>query len=162
MTDMNKKFTQDEELSEFTDRVLKGQMNHSVSNSDEELRGLEETILRLHNNMPSSSLEESTKKQMLVRLNARIRREKEQPQKMSFWAALFNSQWLRNPSRPQFATAVGILVIVITAVVVSPSLSGSSGGSTIIGTAFSGSNGFILPAILLGLIVLILWLKRKG
>jgi hypothetical protein len=161
MTDINKKFSQDDELSEFTDRVLKGQMKHTASDSDEEMRGLEETILRLHNNMPSSSLEESTKKQMLVRLNARIRREKEQPQKMSFWASLFSSEWIRNPSRPQFAAALGIIALVIAAVVVSPALSGSSGGSTIIGTALSGSNSFILPAVLLGLIVLILWLKRR-
>jgi hypothetical protein len=98
---------------------------------------------------------------MLVRLNARIRREKEHPQKMSFWASLFSSEWIKNPSRPQFTAALGIIILVIAAVVVSPGLSGSSGGSTIIGTALSGSNSFILPAVLLGLIVLILWLKRR-
>jgi hypothetical protein len=156
MTDTNKKFLQDEELSDFTDRVLKGQMKNTASDSDEELRGLEETILRLHSNMPSSPLEESTKKQMLVRLNARIRREKQQPQSRSFWASLFNA----TPSQPKFALAIGVIALLIAAVIVGPSLTGS-GGSTVIGTAFSGSNSFILPAILLGLIVLILWLKRK-
>jgi hypothetical protein len=156
MTDINKKFSQDEELSNFTDHVLKGQMKNIASDSDEELRGLEETILRLHSNMPSSSLEESTKKQMLVRLNARIRREKQQPQRKSFWASLFDS----TSSQPKFAMAVGVITLVITAVILSPSLPGS-GGSTVIGTAFSGSNSFILPVILLGFIVLILWLKRR-
>jgi hypothetical protein len=160
MTDTNKNFSQDEELSEFTDRVLKGQMKHTASNSNEELRSLEETILRLHNNMPSSSLEESTKKQMLVRLNARIRREKQFPQKRSFWASLFNMEWMQNPSRLQLAGAIGVLALIITAVVFSPGLM-ETGGNTTIGTALSGSSGFILPTILLVLIVLILWLKRR-
>jgi hypothetical protein len=160
MTDTNKKFSQDEELSEFTDRVLKGQMKHTASDSNEELRDLEETILRLHSTMPSSSLEESTKKQMLVRLNARIRREKEFPQKRSLWASLFNMEWMRNSSRLQFAGAIGVIALIITAVVFSPGLIGT-GGATTIGTALSGSNGFVLPTVLLGLIVLILWLKRR-
>lgn len=160
MTDSNKKFSQDEELSEFTDRVLKGQMKHTASASNEELRGLEETILRLHNNMPSSSLEESTKKQMLVRLNARIRREKELPQKRSLWASLFNMEWMRSPSRLQFAGAIGVIALIITAVVYSSGLMETDGATTI-GTALSGSNSFILPIVLLGLIVLILWLKRR-
>jgi hypothetical protein len=160
MTDTNKNFSQDEELSEFTDRVLKGQMKHTASDSNEELRSLEETILRLHNNMPSSSLEESTKKQMLVRLNARIRREKEFPQKRSFWASLFNMEWMQNQSRLQFAGAIGVIALIITAVVFSPGLI-ETGGNTTIGTALSGSSSFILPTVLLGLIVLILWLKRR-
>ncbi len=157
MTDSQKKFSQDEELSDFTDRVLKGQMKNTASAPDEELHGLEETILRLHNNMPSSSLEESTKKQMLVRLHARIRREGQQPQKRSFWASLLQTI----QSQPKFAMAtIGGIAILITAVILSPSLA-SDGSSTTIGTALSGSNSFILPVILLGLIVLILWLKRR-
>ena len=160
MTDTNKKFSQDEELSDFTDRVLKGQMKQTTSNSNEELRGLEETILRLHSNMPSSALEESTKKQMLVRLNARIRREKEQPQKKSFWTFLFNTEWLGNQSRSQFVAAMGVLAILIVTVILSPGLAGLGGSSTT-GSALSGSSSFILPAVLLGLIVLILWLRNK-
>jgi hypothetical protein len=160
MTNMNKKFSQDEELSEFTDRVLKGTMKHTASDSDEEMHSLEETILRLHNSMPASSLEESKKKQMLVRLNARIRREKEIPQQSSFWNSLFNLESIRSSSRVQFAGAIGVIALIITAVVFSPGLI-ESGGATTIGTALSGSNGFILPAVLLGLIVLILWLKRR-
>lgn len=152
MTDMNKKFSQDEELSEFTDRVLKGQMNHTVSNSDEELRGLEETILRLHNNMPSSSLEESTKKQMLVRLKARIRREKEQPQKTSFWASLFNT--------PKLSLAVGILAILITAVILSPTL-GIGDPSTTIGTAFNSNFSIFIILGLVAVVIGIFWSVRR-
>ncbi len=158
MTDTNKNFSQDKELSDFTDRVLKGKTKKTASDSNEELRGLEETILRLHSTMPSSSLKESTKKQMLVRLNARIRRE--QPQKKSFWDSLFDTEWMRNQSRPQFVAAIGIIAVLILAVVISPSL-GMGGSSTTTGTALSGSYSIALPLILFGLIVLILWIKRK-
>ena len=157
MTDNKKQFSQDEELSEFTDRLLNGQMKNTASDSNEELRDLEETILRLHSVMPNTSLEESQKKQMLVRLNARIR--KEQTQKKSFWASLFNVEGMQNHSRPQFMAAIGILAILVTAVIISPIL-GMDGTSTT-GTALSGTHGFILPAILLGFIILILWINRK-
>jgi hypothetical protein len=156
MTDMNKKFTQDEELSDFADRVLKGQMKHSASNSDEEMRGLEETILRLHNNMPSPSLEESTKKQMLVRLNARIRREKAQPQKMSFLASLFNTP----RPQPKFALAIGILAILITAVILSPTL-GIGDPSTTIGTAFNSNSSIFIVLGLVVVVIGVLWSVRR-
>jgi hypothetical protein len=155
MTDINRKFSQDEELSNFTDQVLKGQMKNIESHSNEELRELEETILRLHNTMPSSKLEESTKKQMLVRLNARIRREKEQPQKKSFWASLFDMR-----TRPLFVLTIGVMTLVVLAVIISPNLGIDGSGSTI-GTALSASKNIILPAILLGLIAIILWVTRK-
>ncbi len=156
MTDTNKKFSQDEELSDFADRVLKGQMKTTTSDSNEELKNLEETILRLHNSMPSSPLPDSTKKQMLVRLNARIRREKGQPEKKSFWASLFDG----SQSRPQFITAIGVIALLIVAVVISP-IVGTDGSSTTVGTALTASRGILLPAILLGLIAIILWIKRK-
>lgn len=158
MTDNKKQFSQDEELSEFADRLLNGQMKNTASDPNEELRDLEETILRLHSVMPNTSLEESQKKQMLVRLNARIR--KEQTQKKSFWASLFNAEGVQNNSRPQFMAAIGILAILVTAVIISPIL-GMDGTSTIPGTALSGTRGFILPAILLGFIIVILWINRK-
>jgi hypothetical protein len=156
MTDTNKKFLQDEELSDFADQVLKGQMKTTTSDSNEELKNLEETILRLHNNMPSTSLADSTKKQMLVRLNARIRRERDQPEKKSFWASLFIGQ----PSRSQFITAIGVIALLIVAVGMSPVL-GTDGSSTTVGTALTASRNILLPALLLGLIAIILWIKRK-
>ena len=97
MTDNKKQFSQDEELSEFADRLLNGQMKNTASDSNEELRDLEETILRLHSVMPNTSLEESQKKQMLVRLNARIR--KEQTQKKSFL-------YLPNIRKPGFDSTI--------------------------------------------------------
>ena len=157
MTDNKKQFSQDEELSEFADRLLNGQMKNTASDSNEELRDLEETILRLHSVMPNTSLEESQKKQMLVRLNARIR--KEQTQKKSFWASLFNAEGMQNHSRPQFMAAIGILAILVTAVIISPILGIDDTSTT--GTALSGTHGFILPAILLGFIIVILWINRK-
>jgi hypothetical protein len=159
MTDTHKKLSQDEELSDFADRVLKGQTRDIASGSNEELRQLEETILRLHSVMPSSPLEESTKKQMLVRLNARIR--KEQSQKKSLWGSIFDTDWLQNQSRSQFAAVAGIIALLLVAVVISPTLGTGGDSSPITGTAFTGSYGIILPFVLFGLIILILWIKRK-
>lgn len=156
MTDNNRNFSQDEELSNFTDRVLKGQMKNIESDSSGEMHKLEETILRLHNTMPSSTLEEATKKQMLVRLNARIRREKELPQRKSLWASLFD----QTQSRLQFVIATGVIALLILAVAISPEL-GTGGSPSTVGTALTASRNIILPAILLGLIVMILWIKRK-
>ena len=157
MTDFNKQLSQDEELSEFTDHVLKGQMKNTASDSAEELRDLEETVLRLHNTMPSSSLEESTKKQMLVRLNARIR--KEQTQQKSFWASLFDFHWIQNQSRTQFVAAIGIIAILVIAVIISPAL-GTDGSSTT-GTAFNSKYSILIITGLIALIFGILWSVRR-
>lgn len=160
MTDINKQFPQDEKLSEFTDQVLKGQMNKPASNSTEELQGLEETILRLHSTLPTTSLEESAKKQMLVRLNARVRREKEQPQKKSFWASLFDTEWMRNQSRPQFAATIGIIAILVVAVIISPAL-GDGGSSTTVGTAFNSNSSIFIVIGLIAVILGVLWSIRR-
>ena len=160
MTDINRNSTQDEELSDFTDQVLNGQMKNTASDVNEELQGLEETILRLHQNMPSAPLEESTKKQMLVRLNARIRRERGQLEKRSFWTSLLDMLGLRGQSRPQFVLALGVIALLIMAVVISPVL-GTGGSSPTVGTALTTSRNILLPVLLLGLIAIILWAKRK-
>jgi len=153
MSDTNKNFSQDEELSDFTDHVIRGQMKNIAADSNEELRGLEETILRLHSNMPSTSLEESTKKQMLVRLNARIRREKEQPKKKSLWAFLTESQ-------PQFSIAIGIIAILIISIVISPSLTGFGGSSTTVGTALNSNSNIFVAIGLIAVIIGIIWSVR--
>lgn len=157
MTDNKKQFSQDEELSEFADRLLNGQMKNTASDSNEELRDLEETILRLHSVMPNTSLEESQKKQMLVRLNARIR--KEQTQKKSFWASLFNAEGMQNHSRPQFMAAIGILAILVTAVIISPILGIDDTSTT--GTALNSSPNLFLIIGLIAVVVCILWFARK-
>lgn len=162
MTDINKQKTQDEQLGEFTDRVLKGQMKNSASDSNEELRGLEETVLRLHNSMPApASLEESEKKKMYVRLNARIRRESEKEvQKKSFWSSLFSAKWMNSQSRPQIGMAIGVFAVLIVAAVISPAL-GYLSPSTATGTALTRPQNITLAFVLIGLMAIALLIKRK-
>ena len=157
MSDTNKNFSQDEELSDFTDHVIRGQMKNIAADSNEELRGLEETILRLHSNMPSTSLEESTKKQMLVRLNARIRREKEQYKKKSFWESFGK---LQAPSRLQFTVVLGVIAILVVTMIISPIL-GNSGSSTTVGTALNSNSNIFVAIGLIAVIIGIIWSVRR-
>jgi hypothetical protein len=157
MTDNNKNFSTDEELSDFADHVLKGQMKNTASDSNEELRGLEETILRLHNNMASSALEESTKKQMLVRLNARIRREKEQVKKKPFWTFFKESGPQFNS---QFLVVFGVIALLIVTMVISPLLE-NGGSSTTVGTALNSNSNIFISVGLVAIIIGILWYMRR-
>ncbi len=157
MTNIKKQPSQDEQLGDFADRVIKGQIKNTASDSNEEMHGLEETVLRLHNSMPSYTLEESAKKQMYVRLNARVRREHEKTgQKDSFWKILFSTEWLR----PGFAITAGVVALLIAAVILSPSL-GSAGSSTTVGTALNPNSNSLIVIGLVVLILGILWFSRR-
>lgn len=157
MTNIKKQPSQDEQIGDFADRVIKGQMKNTASDANEELHGLEETVLRLHNSMPTSSLEESAKKQMFVRLNTRIRRENEKAgQKDSFWKTLFNTEWLR----PGFAITAGMVALLIAVAILSPNL-GSVDSSTTVGTALNPNSNLFIVIGLVVIILGILWFSRR-
>jgi hypothetical protein len=147
----------DEKLSAFADQVLNQQMDKPASAPTDDLRGLEETILRLHNSISNTELEEAAKKQMLVRLNARLRREQAQGKK-SFWQKIFDTEWTHTQSRMQFVAAVGVIATLAAIAILTP---GPANGSSNIGTAFNISQSIWAPIVLVGLIVFILWIKRK-
>ncbi|MCZ2120958.1 MAG: hypothetical protein LC108_01680 [Anaerolineales bacterium] len=159
MTNHNRPTSPDEKLSAFTDQALKGEIQQPASASTDELHSLEETVLRLHKSMPNSALEESTKKEMLARLNARIRKEQHQPQKKTFWARLFSLEWIQSQYRPQLILAAGVLTALIIALAFFPA--SVSDSSTTVGTALKpGNHTFII----LGLIILfcaLAWFTRK-
>ena len=111
MYQKNESTEKDNELAEFTDRILKGRIEPFASTSDEELLSLEKTLLRLNDAFPPLSLEDARSKQMLVRLKARMRREEEeQAARPSFWKRLFDFQ-----SNPQVGLLVAAAAIVIAA-----------------------------------------------
>jgi len=105
----------DDRLVEFTDRVLVGEVRDVDSKVDEELRGLEETVLRLHRTLPHTSLDEAAVKQMQVRLNARIRKKSAQIVP-SFWRRIFPL----NQVRPQFGLAFAAVALILAFVVLIP------------------------------------------
>lgn len=151
----NKTSTNDQELADFTDRVLQGRIDPAASTSDEELLSLEKTILRLTDSFPPEPLDYAKAKQMLVRLKTRMRREEqEQAAKPSFWKRLFNFQ-----ANPQVALLVTVAAVVMLAIVILPTVEQPS-GAPVSGTAVSGTS-FLTVAGLAGLLILIYWISRR-
>jgi hypothetical protein len=144
----------DDRLADFTDQVLAGKVNQAEANMDEELRALEETILRLKNAFPPAALDQSTVKKMQVRFKARVRRET-QAVKQPFW-----KKWFEPQSRLQFAMAFAAMAVLIAIAVFSP-LSTTAGSSTS-ATALVPVNGTFTVIALAGVLLLIfLWKRRK-
>ncbi|HMZ07013.1 MAG TPA: LPXTG cell wall anchor domain-containing protein [Anaerolineales bacterium] len=141
------------QLADFADQVMEGKMNHSASSVDDELLGLEETILRLDRAFPKKIIEDATSKQMLVRLKARMRRE-EQVEKPSFWKSLFNFQ-----SSPQMGMALAVLAVLVLAVIAAPVLTSTTGTAT--GTASSSTSLPIVAGMVVLLLLALYWFGRK-
>lgn len=145
----------DNELADFTDRVLGGRNDQTASATDEELLGLEKTILRLSRAFPPEPLEDAKAKQMLVRLKARVRREEEeQASKPSFWKRFFDFQ--ANPQVSILVTVVAILVLIVVSIPAAQQPPGSS----VSGTAFSGNSIFTVIG-LIGILLVFIWISRR-
>ena len=144
----------DNELADFADRVLQGKIDPIASSPDEERIGLEKTILRLATAFPPEPLEDAKSKQMLVRLKARMRRE-EEAAKPSFWKRLFDIQ-----SNPQVGLLVAAAVVVMLLMVSLPSIE-QPPGSSVSGTAVSGTSLFTILG-LVGLLIVVYWISRRN
>jgi len=109
MKQSNERFNQlqDDRLSDFADQVAQGKMKQAESSTDDELLGLENTILRLNRSLPPVSLDDATIKQMQVRLNARIRRAAQEA-KPSFW-----EKWFSPVLRPQTGFALVVVALLV-------------------------------------------------
>lgn len=143
--------TKDNQLADFADQVLEGKMMRSASNADDEMLGLEETIVRLNSSLPSDSLNDAEVKQMLVRFKARVRRE-EQAARPSFWKRLFDFQ-----ANPQMGLILAVVVVVLLVLVI-PAF--PLGTSTVTGTA-SSSSGLWTALGLIGVLLFIYWFSRR-
>jgi hypothetical protein len=151
----NKTSPNDQELADFTDRVLQGRIDPAASTSDEELLRLEETILRLTDAFPPETLDDAKAKQMLVRLKARMRREdQEQTSRPSFWKRLFDIQ-----SNPQVGLLMAVVAVLVVAIVSLPLL--QTPGSAISGTASSGSGLFPAMAAVVSILIVLYWISRR-
>lgn len=151
----NKTSTNDQELADFTDRVLQGRIDPAASTSDEELLSLEKTILRLTDSFPPEPFDDAKAKQMLVRLKTRMRREEqEQAAKPPFWKRLFDLQ-----ANPQVALLVTVAAVVVVAIISLPLL--QTPGSAISGTAGSGSGLFPAMVAVVAILFVLYWISRR-
>src|SRR3990172_6690437 len=146
---------QDNSLADFADRL---QMNGSAKpgfGADEELRGLEETLLRLSRAFPREALNEETVKRMQADFRIRKRRQaaQEQAGRQTWWRSLFQS--------PLNLAVVAITVIAIGVLaLLAPSLIAI--GSSMSGTAGTQAQpiGFLI-ALGVMIILLGLWAGRR-
>jgi hypothetical protein len=145
---------QDRRLADFTDQVLEGKVKQVEADVDEELLGLEKTILRLNQAFPLASLDEATIKQMQVRLNARMRRE-EQEIKKPFWKRWFEPQF-----RLQFA--VTFIVAALLVIIATSPFSFTVADSSTTATALTPMKNSIVVVLAGAVLVLLwMWIKRR-
>lgn len=143
---------QDDQLADYVDRVRNAGINQTDSGADQELLGLEETILRLNRSFPKEALDEETIKRMQADFTIRRRRldMQEQSNRPPLLRALFQSP---------LVLAAAALVLIGVFVFLSPSLTPVEPGLT-------GAAGlqirliYLLPIV--GVVVLLaLWLGRR-
>jgi len=145
---------QDNRLADFTDRVMAGKVRQVESDMDEELLILEKTVLRLNQAFPLVSLDEAAVKQMQVRLNARMRRERQETSQ-PFWRKWFEPQF-----RLQFGMVLIISALVIV-IAISP-ISFATADSSMDATALTPTQGSIALALAgVVLVLLWIWIKRR-
>jgi hypothetical protein len=141
----------DDRLANFTDDVLEGRKQDSISGMEEELLQLEKTVLSMRTAFPPINMDEARIKQMQVRLKNRIKREQEEAS-LPFWQKLF--------STPQHAMMVGVVSLLIVFLLVSPSVTVPTGSSTT-ATAINPAIGPLAAGGLVAVIIIILWIKRR-
>lgn len=146
-----KRPSQDDQLAEFTDQVLAGTTQKTASAADDDLLSLQDTVLRLYRAFPPDSPDRAAAKQMLVRLKARLKRER-QNAAPSLWKRLLDFR-----SNPQFAVAVAAVAALAAAIIAIPVL--SSAGAPVTGTALGGS--ILVFAGGIGILALIYWFVRR-
>jgi hypothetical protein len=145
---------QDDQLAEFTDRLLAGQDGSPAPSGDAELRGLEETVVRLKGAFPNSALDPAGARRMQADFQARLRRAGRDDR--SAWRSVRSRQ-----SRLGFGLLFGAIAIVLLLLVLTPLLGWSDEG--ILGSAGTQYPGLGLAAVLGGLLllVIIVWLARR-
>lgn len=150
MTQSNKPTqTPDDLLADFTDRVLDGKTAVLASSADDELRGLEETVMRLNRALPHESPDEAT----LKRLQADFRSRARSANRSS------RPAWQSQQSRRRLILAFTAIVILAAIFIGIPFL--LSGSGSVQGAAGLQSQS-ILTLVAVGcVIVLFIWLGRR-
>jgi len=151
MTDLKKQTPNlDDLLADFTDRVLDEKNTIAASSTEEELRGLEETILHLQRTLPQEAPDKAMQKRMLADFRSRTRSVERSSR----------SSWQSRQSRQRWSLAF-IAIAVVAAIFFVTSLSLVDGGN-IQATAGLQPQSVILLLIAGGCIIaLFIWLKRR-
>jgi len=145
---------QDDLLADFAERIRKGDVENFDFSADENLRSLEETLLRLHRAFPRETLKDETIKRLHADFGIRRRRQalQEKPPVKSWWGSLFRS--------PVVMTISAAVMIIILAIFI-PSFTGL--GSPLSASAGAQAMPFGLLAVfgIVVLLFLIFSLRRR-
>lgn len=148
----------DDRLADFADRVLLGAVHQIDLGVEDDLRGFEELVLRLHQAFPERSPDDAVIRRMQFNMNAHIRRqqlEMNQP----FWKAWLGDGWKSQQTRQQTRLAFAGVMILFLAILVIPFL--DMGGQGAVGAAGLGITITGWLAIALFLAGMFLWLNRR-
>lgn len=142
---------QDDQLADFADRVRDSKPVHTDSIPDDELRGLEDMILRLDHAFPKEPMNEEVAKRMQADFSIRKRRQEAQEQagRQTWLSALFQSP---------VALAVATFVVVGALMLLTPTI--TSGGDSVSGAAGSQAQSIGILVIVLGLAILLVFFSR--
>ena len=139
----------DDLLADFTDRVLDGKTAVVASATDNELRSLEETVMRLHQGLPKGALNEQELRRMQADFKTRARRA----------SMSSRPDWQSQQSRPWIIPAFAAIAIFAAIFILMPFL--TTGSGEVQGTAgFQPQGAFLLLGVG-GAIVLLIWLGRR-
>ena len=143
----------DNRLAAFTDDILVGKVK-AVSDPEEELFQLKQTILRLKSAYPPIEVGGAQIKQMYVRLKNRTKREDIKP-KLPVWR-----QWLGSlQTRPMAQLTAAMVGILLVFIFLAPTF--SSAGSSIAATAMHPIQGFWVLVLGSAVIILFVWIVRR-
>ncbi len=138
--------TPDDSLADFADRVLSGKTSTPDSSSDAELRGLEETVLRLKQTLPQAAPDEKILKHLQANFRTRVR--KADSPTIPAW------QFLR-PRRNLALAFAAVLAILVIALPFLPIDNGPLPGTA------GRPQDIILLAGIACVVVLLIWARRQ-
>jgi hypothetical protein len=139
----------DDLLADFTDRVLDGKTAVIAPSTGDELRGLEETVMRLHQALPKGALDERVVKRMQADFKSRARKA----------GPAARPGWQSRQSRQRLALAFAVIAVLAAIFLLTPFLTGGNG--EVQGTAGFQPQGAFLLLAAGGAIALLIWLGRR-
>lgn len=137
----------DELLADFTDRVLEGK-TAVLASSDEELRGLEDVVVRLQQDLPQGAVDEKVRQRMTKDFKTRARIQTRS-----------RSTWRSRQSRQRLILAFVAVAILAGVFLLIPFLTSSSGN--VQATAGFQTPGLLLLAGVVIVIGVVVWLARR-
>ena len=139
----------DDLLADFADRVLDGKTSVLASSADGELRGLEETILRLNQALPRESPSEQTLRRLQADFKARARRA----------GSSSKPVWQSQQSRQRLILVFAAIAILTVIFIALPFLTIGNGSTQ--ATAGLQPGGAVLLIAAGSIIAFLIWQGRR-